>query len=366
MLGLGSTTQRREGQSNLKSLIRIASDYKFESIDIAAAYVTAGGARDLITGLSTAFGAAWPGIQKRWIVAFDYCRSEPIALRMLRDLDNSAVRVPEGRKVISQSGMPKVPFHPKAFLFRGPSAEIVFAGSGNISRSGLNTGHEVALHVGRSGKAHPNDARAAEVVTNLTDWFEDSWGDAQLLTPALLVAYTGLFESIPLKKSPTPTEDDVSDEASSNRSMTPLQLRKLRTCLNFWVEAGNVSRNLGNDTPGNQIMLKRLSRVFFGVPAANVPHNSPLKHLTVMHGEHIKPDCSLTFSDNGMDKITLPIPGFGGPASYDQKTLLFTRIGPSSFKLTVGSLGQINLWRNKSAEIDAAYKMSSGREWGVF
>ena len=72
-------------------------------------------------------------------------------------------------------------------------------------------------------------------------------------------------------------------------------------------------------------MMTRLSRVFFGVPATEVPENSPLRKVSITYNGATKNDCSLTFSDNGMDKLTLPIPGIEGPLSYDNENLGLVR-----------------------------------------
>ena len=114
-------------------------------------------------------------------------------------------------------------------------------------------------------------------------------------------------------------------------------------------------------------MMKRLSRVFFGVPASDVPQNSPLTTLTITYDDVPKLDCSLTFSDNGMDKLTLPILGAGGPPKYDGKNLLFTRIKAGIFQLELGTASQKQQWVKKSKAVDAHHVMPpDGREWGSF
>ncbi len=81
----------------------------------------------------------------------------------------------------------------------------------------------------------------------------------------------------------------------------------------------------------------------------------------------VREDCSLTFSDNKMDKLVLPIPGDGGPVSYDNEVLMFERIGPGIFKLMLGKQSEIVSWKRKSQRIDASFRMSGGgRQWGVF
>jgi len=198
-------------------------------------------------------------------------------------------------------------------------------------------------------------------------WFELRWNAASPLTPALAARYQGVFDSVDNMKQPTPTDDDLAKPDARPSTLSAKDLHKLRAANHFWIEAGNITKNLGKSKPGNQLMMKRLSRVFFGVPASDVPQNSPLTTLTITYDDVPKLDCSLTFSDNGMDKLTLPIPGAGGPPKYDGKNLLFTRIKAGVFQLELGTASQKQQWLKKSKAVDAHHAMPpDGREWGTF
>lgn len=335
-------------------------------LDVAAAYVTTGGVRDLLKTVHSALGTAYPDVEKRWLVAFDYCRSEPLALSLLANEPGSRVRVHDAKVLLGQNCIPFRPFHPKTFLFTGPVRQAVFCGSGNISLSGMNTGHEVGLLV--DSKKASGDTSSRVQIAKLQSWYKKMWADAFDLTPSIAADYKSIYDSNQNLKNPTPTDDDdISKIGTGSYALTPLDLRKLRACSHFWIEAGNITKNLGNG-PGNQLMMKRLSRVFFGVPATHVPQNSWLSLLSISYDSHPpKNDCSLTFSDNGMDKLTLPLPGNGGPAMYDNEVLLFTRQWAGSFALTLGSAKDKSNWLAKSKGIEASYKMpSGGRKWGVF
>ena len=248
------------GRSNLTVLSENILAANYDHVDVAAAYVTTGGARDVLKMLEHSLGARWATAQKRWLVSFDYCRSEPLAIKMLSSAPASHVRIHEGAKLILQRCTPKTPFHPKAFLLRGGGGHLVFAGSGNLSRSGLNTGNEVGLLMGITAAAvHPAIAAQVNLVQR---WYENIWRRADRLTATLLDSYADIFDSIPNRKNPVPTEDDLAPSARrANSALSPEQLRKLRVCTKLWIEAGNVTRNLGQTSPGNQLMMKRLSRV---------------------------------------------------------------------------------------------------------
>jgi hypothetical protein len=354
------------GNTNLHELASIAQSSGFNQLDVAAAYVTTGGARDLIRGLQSSMGARWATLNKRWIFAFDYCRSEPLALEMIQSEPRSVVKIFNGWQLLTTKCAPRIPYHPKTFIFRGRDRQVLYAGSGNVSRSGLNTGHEVGLLLGFANPITPAEVPIRRHIQEAGRWFNSIWQVADQLTPQLLDGYRAIFESQENRQRPTPTEDDVAPLTGA-RGLTPEQLIKLRICRHFWIECGNVTRNFGRDVPGNQLMMKKLSRVFFGVPAVDVPHNSPLTTIAITYNGATKSDCSLTFSDNSMDKLTLPLPGNGGPSSYDGETLLFTRLGAGAYRLELGSSQRKRTWISASRAIGASYSMPPlGRQWGVF
>ena len=108
----------------------------------AFAYVTDSGVAQLRTHLSHHFG----GVRHcRWLFGFDYGRSHPTALRQLKELGNSDIRIHDGEYVVqSKAFVPRVIYHIKTaltLLETGyPCKQIV--GSGNLSASGLSSGIE--------------------------------------------------------------------------------------------------------------------------------------------------------------------------------------------------------------------------------
>jgi len=113
-------------------------------------------------------------------------------------------------------------------------------------------------------------------------------------------------------------------------------------------------------------MMKRLSRVFFGFPPAAVPENTHIGDVELSFNGGPGAAFSLTYSDNKMDKLVLPIPGAGGPRAYDNEYLLFRRTKPGAFEFIVGNKAAKDQWLKRSGAIDGAFHMASGREWGVF
>jgi len=366
MFKTGTVAQPFVGR-NIEALKAIVEGGDIESIDVAAAYATESGVEPLLAALEKGLGNAWSKIPMRWVLAFDYCRTQPTAADQLSAAPKSSVRIHDAKAVIARRGAPRKPFHPKTFMFRGADRRALFTGSGNLSRSGLINGHEVGVLLDHRGKPTAASQTIVDSIVAAEAWFDGLWKNA---APHNLVAaeYRSLFESQPNLKNPTPTEDDTADFDLTRGGLKPSDLVKLRVCNHFWIEAGNITKNLGKGKPGNQLMMKRMSRVFFGIPAYDVQIDSHLGDFSISFNNNWKNDCSLTFSNNGMDKITLPTPGVEGPVAYDQRILIFTRLGYRRFLLEVGGAALKSSCRARSEKIEAAFKMSGAdaREFGVY
>lgn len=352
-------------RTTLDALQAILQNGEVERLDVAVAYITTGGAYDLLKRAAGTLGGAWAGIPKRWITSFDYCRTEPVALDCLLSVPNSSIRIHDAAFCLSHGGAPKVPFHPKAFLISTNQRDFALAGSGNMSRSGLSRGVEAGLVVSVS-RDPPGEPTATAALEALRTWFTNVWDDAALLTPDLLTSYRQIFEHKENLKAPTPTEDDVASTDTGRGALSTKDLQRLRVCRHFWINAGNVTKNRGPNLPGNQLMMKRLSRVFFGFEPNAVPENTHIGDVEIRFNGGAVGEFSLTYSDNKMDKLVLPIPDAGGPPAYDNEYLLFRKTSPRIFDLTIGTKALKSQWLKRSAAIDCAFRMSSGREWGVF
>ena len=322
----------------------------------AVAYATHSGVAELLDRLAALDG--WDQVSKKWLVGIDFCRSDPIALKGLDGLPRSNVRIYDGRFVVGRDCcIPRVSFHPKLYSFRRGNREAVVAGSGNLSRTGLCIGVEAGLSV---YDVPGMDSRS------LLRWFNRRWG---LATPLddVAVEYDDRFQSLENRIHPTPTEDDAAPESAGARGqLRPDQLRKLKVCRHLWIQVGNLHFNRGPGRPGNQLMLKRNTRIFFGFPARDLDRDTALGHVAIEYGGNVRNDCSLRFSNNSMDVLTLPVPGVDGPAAYDQEVICFERAGVRQFRLVMGAHRDVARWIRKSNAIDGFFRMSSGREWGVF
>ena len=116
-------------------------------------------------------------------------------------------------------------------------------------------------------------------------------------------------------------------------------------------------------------MMSPMTRVFFGFPAENLSRDTLIGRIAIEFDGYVRADCSLRYSNNSMEVLTLPIPVSQGPPAYDQETLLFERVVDNSgtrFLLSIGAPGEIANWIADSSSIASLHSMRGGRQWGVF
>lgn len=353
-------------KSTSSAISQVLDRFAVSQMDVAVAYMTTSGVKVLFSVLDRHSVARDRRVVKRWITSFDYCRTDPLALEAILSLPSSSVRIFGADACLANGGIPVVPFHPKTFLFHGARERCVLAGSGNVSRSGLSQGIEIGLLVSVGTASGARERSAATSIEAIEHTFEQRWKDATPLRTNLLTQYKQLYERADRIRNAVPTEDDVASSDKSRGSMSSDMLKKLRVCRNLWIEAGKVTMNRGPGVPGNQLMMKRLSRVFFDFESTSVPENTSIGHVNISFNGGAVESYSLTYSDNGMDKLVLPIPGVSGPSSYDGETLLFSQVSFDRFRLSIGAAADKASWFRRSRAIDGAFSMSSGRQWGVF
>ena len=345
------------GDGRYIDLIRSACEQTNpERICAAVAYATHGGVAELDAALQGFPG--WKKASKRWLVGIDYCRSDPAALAHLASLSRSKVRVFDGAFVSGRTGcVPRYSYHPKTWLLIGRRQSAVVVGSGNLSYTGLRRGIEAAAAVSDSKTGPIKDMRS---------WFSSQWRKATQFA-AIEDRYRKEHDSRENRQRPPASEEDTVPESASRRGqLRPADLRKLRVCRHLWIEAGNVTRNRGSDRSGNQLMMKRNSRVFFGFAATDLERNSSIGTVAIRFDEHLRQNCPLRFGDNSMDVLTLPVPGQEGPEAYDRRTLHFEQTGVREFKLTIGRSADVKKWKQRSASIEGKFSMQGGRQWGVY
>lgn len=334
---------------------------EYTALNAAVAYATTSGVRALDKLFESKMGSAWNEVDKRWLVGIDWCRSDPPALARLSAMPHSTIRIPDGEKTVNRKGcVPMTTYHPKLFTLIGPEKSAIICGSGNLSANGLTKGCEcgsVLVVDSLADAPHPE-------LTKLMNWFDSTWRSA---TPYadINAIYTKKAEKAIKDRQAVPTDDDVNPP--DHRARDESQLRKLCTYDNLWIDAGGLGNNLGKGKPGNQLDMRRYTRVFFGAPATEVPKMTVIDKLVLVWGGVEYSNCTLKYGDNGMDKLNVPPSGDRGERFYEKKTLLFTRRTNGKFDFTAGDLADRKIWKRLSGK-DRTYTLSGKRqrEWGVF
>ncbi|MEP7452737.1 hypothetical protein [Phyllobacterium sp. SB3] len=302
------------------------------------AYATQSGA----AGFDIEFGAGfWNNVPTRWLFGLDYGRTHPKALKFISEKPNTEVRIYDGAWIVGQDGfVPRLDYHMKAaFLLNNPENKFgMVSGSGNFSASGLSKNVEcgVALYAA-------DHAQYTRIFRQSHLAAETLWNGA---TP--LAEIIDLYEAAWVEKK-APQGDDGGEP----------DYAEVKT---FWIEAGYVTRNRGEDRPGNQIDMPRGMNRFFGFHAPiDQPLNSIIGEIIFVTPTGQEVAKNLRMGNNHMEKITLPIPEEYGFDMYDGKVLVFRADGA---KHHIRALEEADFDAAFGHSIAGAKVMGSGRRYG--
>ena len=365
MAKISFTVQRPgEGPAILNACRDLVTGTAFDRVTGLYAFATNKGAR--LFGAAAAASPNWSNAHKRWVISIDGGVTEPDALRYLLRLRRSEVRIHDAEELITRRLRPIHRFHPKTLLLErphNPSTTVgLLVGSANLTFNGLCYGHEHALSAVATGHTAA-DAIPASVLPGIAD-LESAIASATVID----LAFVDRYEAIrPARPSPPTEEDDArANLILQQQPVIPAtQAAALAAADHLWIDIEYVVANRGRNEEGNQIDMQRGTRVFFGFGDNQLARNSPIGSVRIRYEQH-SANRNLRFGNNQMDKLDLPIPGVEGPPSYNNETLLFTREGPSTFRLTLGSAAEIAAWKARSRAAGTLFSMRSGREFGVF
>ena len=352
----------------IRSLAELKGYSQFRA---GVAYATSNGSRLLVKTLWDI--SSFRKSQKRWLISIDFGRTEPDALTYLGGISNTEVRIPNGLKVLEAGGfLPAVPFHPKAYavdnIAKGDNSVFgTFIGSGNLTGSGLLTGSECGVFScwkGSSGTQKKEMHSAYDAMS----WFETVWGNANPVFD-IIEKYTKQWKTT---KPPIVEEDEDAVDLYVGGTDHVVQgdfALALASANAFWIEVKELYKNRGANEAGNQVDTPGGRRVFFGFPSTAVARDTVLGQVVLQNDGFQPVDCSIRFANNQMDKVNLPVPGTGGPNSYDDSILRFERAGITEqglpkFLVTVGTNADLKKWKKEAAS-EQERVMQSGRRYGV-
>lgn len=348
----------------------LAGEIDFDRIRGIFAFATESGTQELIENL-TQGSSGWEKAEKRWLISADFGFTEPRALRALSGLPNSSVRIPDAPYLLRNSLKPRVTHHAKSLILDRQSGKVgdppvgLLVGSANLTVSALSGNFEAAtLAVWRSPLSKLDRTRLTSAESQIKE-FDRIWQKALKLDDVLLAKYQRAWKKN-RKARPWPDQERRSmvREAGQTYAGSFELAAALRSADKFWIQTGNMYKNLGED--GNQVDMSPGSRVFFGFSNREMSEEL-LGEIELGYWERAPVGRHLHYGKNSMDKIYLPNPGTeGAPASYVNETLLFERRKNGSFRFKVGTPAETKAWRQASRRQGTIFKMRSGREFGVF
>jgi len=363
-----ATSQRSSVLIN--QLAKISGSGQYGRLRTAVAYATHSGCRNLVSRLETSV-AGWQDLEKLWLVSIDFGHTEASALEFLRALPHSEVRIPQATDLLKRRLMPQYCFHPKTFVFDSGSDHAgapyaIFIGSGNLTLSGLHAGVEHGTALVWTHPLSESESATLQTVRSQYLWWDEAWENAEPLTPALLTQYRRIRPVRPVR----PKEDDTYAvrpfASASPREVDADPGVDWAHARCFWIETQELYKNRGKNRAGNQIDLRRGTRVFFGFSPVTVPRNTVLGQITLQYENRPPRSRSVRFANNSMDKINMPIPGEDGPENYDNTVVHFERFDPKRFRVTLGNHDEVQSWKQKSAEQGMREELAGGREFGFY
>jgi hypothetical protein len=261
---------------------------------------------------------------------------------MLKKIGKNTIRIHDGQYVVqSKAFRPRTTFHMKTALTLQktgyPCQQIV--GSGNLSASGLLSGIEAGCIIDYS---QVRRTHGTALITTL----EEMWENATPLEDVLNDYQNRYAEIIqPMVFGP---DDDRADPQGT----------KL-----FWIDIGYVTKNRGEDRPGNQFDLPKGSHVFLGLKKVRNPErNSVLGALNIRTPTGDVVSRRLRHGNNDMEKLTLPVPEQYGYHSYDGKILTFAVDGD---KVELEAFEPEDFYRLYGTRISSVSEMRGGRKFGT-
>lgn len=317
----------------------------------AVAYSTFRGCTRLVDRTIQRMGARrWDESQKIFVTSLDFGLTEPSALRYLKDIPLSQLRVANADVARSGNLCPAKAYHPKMYLFDAPRQLGYVVGSANLTESALLHNTELVI----AGHEVPGNNTWESVWQSLEH-------ETEVVTPALISAYELLWERPrPRLVEPDPGVEE-RDIIPGERHVFWEEIVSGRlvpgSYTHFWIEAGSMSSGGSH----NKFELPRGGNLFFGF--SHDHHGSAHETIGVppltLRGHDWRDRLLTWHGDNGMERINLPTLSQGG-FDYRQTAILFRR-HPGGFELEVlpwTDLGAI-AWRNASDLHGTVYRLGA-------
>lgn len=325
------------GTTTLSEIMRVRAAVSADRFFGCFAYTTQSGFRAFELGVGEDF---WKGTNSRWLFGIDYGRTDPRALREIAGRANAEVRIFDGAYVLGRDGfLPRRDFHPKVAMMENTASGAwgIVLGSGNFSYNGLQRSIEAG-----SAAVATTKLEIDEHIRPVRSVFEALWKDA-----------------CPLSKIIDEYEARLTKLITSRDAKRLIKSGSLPN--GFWIEAGYVTKNRGQNKPGNQVFAPKGFHRFFGFKKGKTS-SSVIGQITFETPTGPGVTKNLRRNVNGMEKLTLPSPENHGFGVYDGKILVFEPRGkrylliavePGDFEVVYGH------------RVENVRAMTGGRRFGA-
>lgn len=176
---------------------------RFNLLRGAIAFAKESGLRHLSAGLSEFVGR---GGEIRLVIGIDHRGTSIEALRHLL-----TITAGHGQILINHDEDPYVTFHPKVYLFEGPSHALLITGSGNLTEGGLFTNDEacVVIEIDKADPASRQTLDRAQISIDL--WSDQTHGTVRELSEELLTLLADQRYALPEREN---TPEDEADQTA--------------------------------------------------------------------------------------------------------------------------------------------------------
>ena len=267
-------------QDSLQAAVAACVDAgEFDCARIAVAYATISGARSLLAAFDNC------GLQEsQWLLGLDDSLTQPGAIKLLRSLPHSTVR-------IASFEASRRRFHPKFYAFARagkPRVLSTMIGSANLTAAAFHGNGESAVLLDCTSRQDRDAVNAA---------WDRLWAQGRKPTAEALRAYAkmykrrrGLHRKLDELANPKPPPDAAvtvlaSDEADVDPSVAT-------TC---WIECGNVT------AMGRELEFKGEQGLFFGLD----PRGGEPRVITFRTSDRSKVDLRMKYQGNHMWRLQM-------------------------------------------------------------
>lgn len=293
----------------------------------------------------------WHSTEKAWIIGLHRAISQPSAIRRIRSLNNSRVRVfTGGPRLTLESLLRGQRYHAKVIgIDSGPRHVLscLMASSANLTEAAFGSpphNYEAGILLGSS-------ALQASIATSFDHWWQTAWNDSKDISDELLEKYIKIRDEY-LERNP----DAFADQDRPS-------VQQIEAATSLWIGAGAMSGGSRNQVE----FAEELAR-FFG------PIVRGSRDLRVAIGGLIRDDRPLShkITTFGVEiwRLSLPTQAQGAPI-YPNRIIYFRKEQDAHGPLLRVNVADVNSdehrrWRRQANRRGHVGSTSGNRAYGFY